>query len=178
MAIYIQIMSKRTHVFKSVGRVPPPFPLSRGKVPQREPHGSSTSARARVRKPQERWRTPATSAVDRRALSCLHNHPRTWWEHTLIHSGVNQATEWHRAARQEFRQQGAINSHPPVVKKLVMECDVPTLLPPCKGGKGRGGGRKHYSSRFYGMPWRPSKYSKDRPLFHATVVLLIPRHYH
>lgn len=49
MAIYIQIMSKRTHFFKSVGRAPPPFPLFSEKVPQREPHGSSTSARLRIR---------------------------------------------------------------------------------------------------------------------------------
>lgn len=49
MAIYIQIMSKRTHFFKLVGRSPPPFPLSSEKVPQRELHGSSTSARGRGR---------------------------------------------------------------------------------------------------------------------------------
>lgn len=46
MAIYIQIMSKRTHFFKSLGRGPPPFPLSSEKVPQRELHGSSSSARS------------------------------------------------------------------------------------------------------------------------------------
>lgn len=134
-------MSKRTHFFKSVGRSPPPFPLSSEKVPQRELQGSSTSARVQEQGAvlsKELWRTSAASAVDRRSLRCLHNHPRTWCEHTLIQLRVNQATEWHRFARQEFRQHSAINSCPPVINKLVMEDPHFYLL---VEPKGRDGGR-------------------------------------
>lgn len=184
-------MSKRPLFFRSVGRGPPPSLPSlwwKG-PPERAPwfqrvtwgqHQWAVLPKAATENPNF-----AASATDRRALTCLHNYPKSWWQHTLmLHTtlGTNQAM-WHGAARQEFRQQSAINPRP-VINKLVLECGLPsctvltltTLLPPRKAYRHRW--KKNCSSLLYGMLLKQSRYTKDRPLSCATVMLFPPRHCH
>ena len=148
MAIYVEIMSKIPLFFRSVGRGPPPsLPFLWWKGPPGKPRGSSTG----VTHGQYQWAVPleattedpnfAASATDRRALTCLHNYPKTQWQHTLmLHTmlGTNQSV-WHRAAREEFRQQSAINPCPVTNShwNVVYPPALQLLVPPCKAYRQR-----------------------------------------
>lgn len=125
MAIYIQIMSKSSLFFRSVGRGPP---CSLPSLWWKGPPGRAPWLQ-HVTCGQQQWaalpsaamENPnfAASAMERSILTCLQNYPKTPWQLTLMlcTTPVTNQAGWHGAASQEFGQESAINPRP-----VIKEC--------------------------------------------------------